>query len=91
MSQGMTKAGIERKATCRALFSKLLYLAESEDLAPSLDAATRRSLVQVSLAGVACTPAIGRPFAQVSHSSCSPARSELFGSRWVHCNSVELT
>lgn len=24
---GMTKAGIERKATCRALFSKLLYLA----------------------------------------------------------------
>jgi hypothetical protein len=43
----MTKAGIERKATCRALFSKLLYLAESEELAPSLDAATRRSLVQV--------------------------------------------
>ena len=24
---GMTKAGIERKATCRALFSKILYLA----------------------------------------------------------------
>ena len=24
---GMTKTGIERKATCRALFSKLLYLA----------------------------------------------------------------
>ena len=24
---GMTKAGIERKATCRALFSKLLFLA----------------------------------------------------------------
>ena len=24
--KGMTKAGIERKATCRALFSKLLYL-----------------------------------------------------------------
>ena len=43
----MTKAGIERKATCRALFSKLLYLAESEKLAPSLDAATRRSVVQV--------------------------------------------
>ncbi len=25
--EGMSKAGIERKATCRALFSKLLYLA----------------------------------------------------------------
>jgi hypothetical protein len=25
-TKGMTKAGIERKATCRALFSKLLYL-----------------------------------------------------------------
>ena len=25
----MTKAGIERKATCRALFSKLLYLARA--------------------------------------------------------------
>ena len=25
--KGMTKAGVERKATCRALFSKLLYLA----------------------------------------------------------------
>ena len=24
--RGMTKAGVERKATCRALFSKLLYL-----------------------------------------------------------------
>ena len=24
--QGMTKAGIDRKATCRQLFSKLLYL-----------------------------------------------------------------
>ena len=27
--KGMTKAGVERKATCRALFSKLLYLAGS--------------------------------------------------------------
>lgn len=26
-TEGMTKAGIERKATCRALFSKLLHLA----------------------------------------------------------------
>lgn len=25
--KGMTKAGIERKATCQALFAKLLYLA----------------------------------------------------------------
>lgn len=24
---GMSKAGVERKATCRALFSKMLYLA----------------------------------------------------------------
>lgn len=29
---GMTKAGIERKATCRALFSKLLYLAGDKRL-----------------------------------------------------------
>ncbi len=49
LPQGMTKAGIERKATCRALFSKLLYLAESEELAPSLDGPKRRPLVQVSL------------------------------------------
>ncbi len=39
------QGGIERKATCRALFSKLLYLAESEELLPSADAAKRRSLV----------------------------------------------
>ena len=31
---GMSKAGIERKATCRALFSKLLFLAEAEELFP---------------------------------------------------------
>lgn len=31
---GMTKAGIERKATCRALFSKILYLAGAPDLDP---------------------------------------------------------
>ena len=29
---GMSKAGIERKATCRALFSKLLFLSEAEEL-----------------------------------------------------------
>ncbi|KAL0027862.1 hypothetical protein WJX77_011371 [Trebouxia sp. C0004] len=32
--KGMTKAGVERKATCRALFSKLLYLAEYDGLLP---------------------------------------------------------
>lgn len=31
--KGMTKVGVERKATCRALFSKLLYLA---GMAPGL-------------------------------------------------------
>ena len=36
---------MERKATCRALFSKLLYLAESEELLPGADASARRSLV----------------------------------------------
>ena len=36
---------MERKATCRALFSKLLYLAESEELLPGADAEARRSLV----------------------------------------------
>ena len=39
------QTGVERKATCRALFSKLLYLAESEELLPGADAGTRRSLV----------------------------------------------
>ena len=34
--KGMTKAGVERKATCRALFSKLLYLQGRWHL-PSLD------------------------------------------------------
>ena len=29
---GMSKSGIERKATCRALFSKLLFLSEAEEL-----------------------------------------------------------
>lgn len=33
-TQGMTKAGIERKATCRALFSKLLYLAGEASVSP---------------------------------------------------------
>ena len=32
-TKGMTKAGIERKATCRALFSKLLYLAGKQPAA----------------------------------------------------------
>lgn len=36
---GMSKAGIERKATCRALFSKLLFLSEAEELFPENSAA----------------------------------------------------
>lgn len=40
-----SQTGVERKATCRGLFSKLLYLAESEELLPGADAETRRSLV----------------------------------------------
>lgn len=36
-TSGMTSAGIERKATARSLFSKLLYLAESEEMLPSGD------------------------------------------------------
>ena len=70
--QGMTKAGIERKATCRALFSKLLYLAESEELAPSLDAATRRSLVQV---GLELTPHTAGSLLLLSQSYLSPVSS----------------
>lgn len=31
-TDGMTAEGLERKATCRALFSKLLYLTEYEPL-----------------------------------------------------------
>ena len=42
----MTQAGIERKATCRSLFAKLLHLAESEELLPSLAGPARRELVQ---------------------------------------------
>lgn len=34
-TEGMSAAGIERKATARALFSKLLYFVECEDLLPS--------------------------------------------------------
>lgn len=45
-TEGMTKGGIERKATCRALFSKLLYLAESEELLPGLDQDARDELVR---------------------------------------------
>mmetsp|Transcript_20969 Transcript_20969/g.63126 ORF Transcript_20969/g.63126 Transcript_20969/m.63126 type:complete len:388 (+) Transcript_20969:212-1375(+) len=45
-TEGMTKGGIERKATCRALFSKLLYLAESEELLPTLDQTARDVLVR---------------------------------------------
>ncbi|KAK9819193.1 hypothetical protein WJX74_001239 [Apatococcus lobatus] len=33
-TKGMTKAGIDRKATARTLFSKLLFLAEMEELLP---------------------------------------------------------
>ena len=33
---GLTQAGVQKKATCRALFSKVLYLVENEDfLAPN--------------------------------------------------------
>lgn len=31
-TEGMTQAGIERKATARALFSKMLYMVEKEEL-----------------------------------------------------------
>ena len=41
----LQQAGIERKATCRSLFSKLLHLAESEELLPSAEPGQRRSLV----------------------------------------------
>ena len=41
-----TQGGIEKKATCRALFSKLLYLAESEELLPSLGQSERDALVR---------------------------------------------
>ncbi|KAK9841995.1 hypothetical protein WJX81_003170 [Elliptochloris bilobata] len=44
---GMTKAGIERKATCRALFSKLLYLAESERLLPQDGEARSLSIPEI--------------------------------------------
>ena len=39
-TEGMTKAGIERKATARSLFSKLQYLTEVEDLMGAEAAAT---------------------------------------------------
>lgn len=33
-TEGMTAQGVERKATCRALFAKMLYLTECEQLLP---------------------------------------------------------
>lgn len=42
-TQGMTSAGVERKATARALFSKLLYLAEYEQLIPPFSAAAEKA------------------------------------------------
>lgn len=32
---GLSERGVQRKATCRALFSKMLYLTEEENLLPS--------------------------------------------------------
>lgn len=43
-TEGMTKAGVERKATCRALFSKLLYLAECEEMLPQSGEAARSAV-----------------------------------------------
>lgn len=45
-TEGMTKAGIERKATCRALFSKLLYLA---GMCPGLHTATPAAASRLQL------------------------------------------
>lgn len=42
-TQGMTSAGVERKATARALFSKLLYLAEYEQLIPPFSPAAEKA------------------------------------------------
>lgn len=47
-AEGMTAAGLERKATCRALFQKLLYLTESEAmLAQGSEAAESVDLRQI--------------------------------------------
>lgn len=46
---GMSKSGIERKATCRALFSKLLFLAEAEEL---LDQSPSSAGALLDIAGV---------------------------------------
>lgn len=45
-TSGMTSAGVERKATARALFSKLLYLADCEDILGS-DAAEKVDLREI--------------------------------------------
>jgi len=47
-TEGMTSAGIERKATCQALFSKLLYLTEHESLLnPESESAKDVSLQEI--------------------------------------------
>lgn len=46
---GMSKAGIERKATCRALFSKLLFLAEAEEV---LDQSPGTAAASLDIPGV---------------------------------------
>ena len=52
-TEGMTKAGIERKATCRALFSKLLYLA-GEQIRPWADRALLHQRIGISITGRTC-------------------------------------
>jgi len=47
-TEGMTAAGIERKASCQALFRKMLYLTEYEPLlAPGSDAAAKVDLREI--------------------------------------------
>ena len=65
--QGMTPTGIERKATCQALFAKMLYLTECEALiAQESEAFKAADLRQVGVRGscrqlpASCSPAAGR-------------------------------
>lgn len=56
-THGMTSSGVERKATCQALFKKLHYLTtEVEDLIPQARAGKWhiRGCVQQLLCGMAC-------------------------------------
>jgi hypothetical protein len=70
---GMTAEGVERKATCQALFRKLLYLTEHEPLVAAGSEAfvtTDLRLVRAAAAVLYCGPATDCKPASIGRSVC---------------------